>query len=151
MGMYVSPLTAFAAFHLPPPPAHTHTQQDVLQLWDTLFADPQRFGSGKSFLFFFAVAMITLQREGMLKGDFAYCLKLLQRYPPTPLDAILGRARDLVWEFRDAPPPTELALAAAAVANAARQGAAVAGQRLSALFGKLRPASPRDPAAGSPR
>jgi len=71
---------------------------DVLRLWDSLLSD---FARPHPFLHYICVAMIIRIREVLLAGDFTDCLKILQRYPPLPLDETLQlalrlRAADLV-------------------------------------------------------
>lgn len=61
---------------------------DTVRLWDTLFADPTRF----DFLLKACCAMISLQRENLLRADFAGCLQILQKYPPTDVEEILALA-----------------------------------------------------------
>ena len=49
---------------------------DVLRLWDSFLSDPNKF----SFVTFFAIAMIILVRDQILKNDFAHNMQLLQHY-----------------------------------------------------------------------
>jgi hypothetical protein len=65
---------------------------DVLRLWDSLFADPQRF----LFLNEFCCAMIVFIRERLLAGDFSDALKMLQHYPSdTDMQAVIHLAHQL--------------------------------------------------------
>mmetsp|Transcript_13425 Transcript_13425/g.38156 ORF Transcript_13425/g.38156 Transcript_13425/m.38156 type:complete len:210 (+) Transcript_13425:1297-1926(+) len=71
---------------------------DVLRLWDALVCDLAR---PHSLLSYICVAMVILVRVALLAGDFTQCLRLLQHYPPTPVDELLRaagrlRASDLV-------------------------------------------------------
>ncbi|KAF1748512.1 hypothetical protein GCK72_024979 [Caenorhabditis remanei] len=73
---------------------------DVITLWDALFSDPQRF----ALLPYVCLAMMELQREPLLKGDFPFCVRLLQNYPDSDVARIVAFAQ----EIRDgkAPKPT---------------------------------------------
>ena len=65
---------------------------DILRLWDSLFADEERF----KFLIYVATAMLVTVRERLLAGDFADNLKLLQAYPQDiSVDVILSKAIEL--------------------------------------------------------
>merc|ERR1712060_579299 len=71
---------------------------DVLRLWDALLCDLAR---PHSLLSYICVAMVILIRVSLLAGDFTECLRLLQHYPPTPVEDLLRaaarlRAADLV-------------------------------------------------------
>ncbi|CAF4370939.1 unnamed protein product, partial [Adineta steineri] len=70
-------------FHLP----------DVLRIWDSFFADQdQNF----QFLLYFCCAMVTLQRDQILNGDYSQNIKLLQHYPPdTDIHKIIEKAAEL--------------------------------------------------------
>ncbi|CAF1416726.1 unnamed protein product [Adineta steineri] len=70
-------------FHLP----------DVLRIWDSFFADQdQNF----QFLLYFCCAMVTLQRDQILTGDYSQNIKLLQHYPPdTDIHKIIEKAAEL--------------------------------------------------------
>jgi len=58
---------------------------DILRLWDSLFADMERF----QFLLFVAVAVLMRMRDQLIKTDFAPCLVLLQDLQiPDVLDVI---------------------------------------------------------------
>jgi TBC1 domain family member 13 len=46
---------------------------NVIRLWDTLFADADRF----NFLNFVCVAVVELKRAEALDGDFAECMENL--------------------------------------------------------------------------
>lgn len=61
---------------------------DVERIWDSLFADPQRFNS----LIYICCAMILLVRDNILSGDFASNVKLLQNFPPMDVSLILNKA-----------------------------------------------------------
>ncbi|XP_028162178.1 TBC1 domain family member 13 [Ostrinia nubilalis] len=64
---------------------------DVERIWDTLFADNNRF----SFLIYICCAMILLVRDNLLNGDFASNVKLLQNFPPMDVSLILNKAVDI--------------------------------------------------------
>lgn len=66
---------------------------DVLRLWDSFFADPERF----EFMLYVCCAMILEVRDILLEGDFANNLKLLQNYSSTGVDVgvLLERAKEL--------------------------------------------------------
>jgi hypothetical protein len=61
---------------------------DVLRLWDSLLADPHRFG----FLFYVCLAVIRTVRAPILSGDFAIALSALQRPPLDDLNGLLVEA-----------------------------------------------------------
>ena len=63
-----------------------------MRLWDTLLADP---AGRMDCLLRLCVAMLLHVREELLRGDFAVCMKLLQRYPPVDVAVILARADGL--------------------------------------------------------
>jgi len=46
---------------------------NCVRLWDTLFADAERF----EFLYFVCVAIVQMVREEILEGDFAACMENL--------------------------------------------------------------------------
>jgi hypothetical protein len=73
---------------------------DVLRLWDTLFSDSNRF----ELLRYCCCAMLMLQRETMLKSDFAESLKLMQSYPPTDIEHIIAYAIELATDTEFEPP-----------------------------------------------
>jgi len=50
---------------------------DVIRLWDSLFADPDRF----DFLIQVCCAMLILMREQLLDSDFSWTMKYLQNFP----------------------------------------------------------------------
>jgi len=56
---------------------------DVLRLWDSFFADPNRF----QFFLYFCCAMLMFIRDKLLNSTFAESLKLLQKYP-TDVDVL---------------------------------------------------------------
>ncbi|XP_045785014.1 TBC1 domain family member 13 [Maniola jurtina] len=64
---------------------------DVERIWDSLFADPQRF----NFLIYICCAMILLVRKNLLSGDFASNVKLLQNFPPMDVSLILNKAVEI--------------------------------------------------------
>ncbi|CAH2035349.1 unnamed protein product, partial [Iphiclides podalirius] len=64
---------------------------DVERIWDTLFADSQRF----DFLIYICCAMILLVRGNLLHGDFASNVKLLQSFPPMDVSLILNKAVEI--------------------------------------------------------
>uniref|UniRef100_A0A1B6LT36 TBC1 domain family member 13 n=1 Tax=Graphocephala atropunctata TaxID=36148 RepID=A0A1B6LT36_9HEMI len=64
---------------------------DVLRIWDSLFADPQRF----SFLIHICCAMIVILRDQLLAGDFPANVKLLQNFPLTDIQIVLSKAAEL--------------------------------------------------------
>ncbi|KAF2346521.1 Rab-GTPase-TBC domain [Trinorchestia longiramus] len=64
---------------------------DVIRMWDSLLASPDRHRC----LVLLATAMITLQRDKLLVGDFAANVKLLQNYPPCDVGAIICKAVEL--------------------------------------------------------
>ena len=47
---------------------------NCIRLWDSLFADRQRF----DFIYFVGVAIVQSVREVILDGDFANCMESLQ-------------------------------------------------------------------------
>ncbi|XP_038216913.1 TBC1 domain family member 13 [Zerene cesonia] len=61
---------------------------DVERIWDSLFADTNRF----DFLINICCAMILLVRDNLLSGDFASNVKLLQNFPPMDVSLILNKA-----------------------------------------------------------
>ncbi|XP_065218304.1 TBC1 domain family member 13 [Planococcus citri] len=64
---------------------------DVLRIWDSLFADQDRF----SFLIYICSAMIVLIKNQLLDGDFSSNVKLLQNYPSTDIQIVLSKAVEL--------------------------------------------------------
>ncbi|XP_074067097.1 TBC1 domain family member 13 isoform X1 [Macrotis lagotis] len=64
---------------------------DVIRIWDTLFADDNRF----DFLLLVCCAMLVLIREQLLAGDFTLNMRLLQDYPITDVHHILQKAKEL--------------------------------------------------------
>lgn len=96
---------------------------DVLRLWDSLFADPDRF----AYFHYFCCAMVLRVRNDILTGDFADTVKLLQNYPPTDINSLLSLAtslRDGSWikppdpEIRPDPEEEERERRRAAIARA---------------------------------
>ncbi|CAE8581026.1 unnamed protein product [Polarella glacialis] len=102
---------------------------DVLRLWDALLSDRAR---PHPLLRYMCVAMVICVREVLLAGDFTDCMRLLQHYPPVPVDDILQvafrlRALDLTQvgfsssDLEAAAGGAEVAAAAAvAAANSAK-------------------------------
>nr|XP_002723942.3 TBC1 domain family member 13 isoform X7 [Oryctolagus cuniculus] len=64
---------------------------DVIRIWDTLFADDNRF----DFLLLVCCAMLILIREQLLEGDFTVNMRLLQDYPINDICQILQKAKEL--------------------------------------------------------
>lgn len=64
---------------------------DVIRIWDSLFADDNRF----DFLLLVCCAMLILIREQLLEGDFTTNMRLLQDYPITDVCQILQKAKEL--------------------------------------------------------
>ncbi len=64
---------------------------DVLRLWDSFFADEDRF----SFHLTFCCAMLVNVRDTVLAGEFSDILHVLQEYPETDLRRLLAIAHDL--------------------------------------------------------
>ncbi|GLV45617.1 GTPase activating protein SECIS-dependent read-through [Carabus blaptoides fortunei] len=61
---------------------------DVLRIWDSLFADENRF----TFLIDICCAMIILLRLQLLTSDFPSNVKLLQNFPPMDIQIVLSKA-----------------------------------------------------------
>ncbi|KAK9835253.1 hypothetical protein WJX84_005521 [Apatococcus fuscideae] len=65
---------------------------DAVRLWDTLLSDP----AGRTeCLLQLCIAMLMNIRNELLEGDFSQNLKMLQRYPPVDVNAILYKAQQL--------------------------------------------------------
>ncbi|CAH2316306.1 TBC1 domain family member 13 [Pelobates cultripes] len=66
---------------------------DVIRIWDSLFADEERF----DFLLNVSCAMLILIRDQLLAGDFTVNMRLLQDYPLSDGDVlpILKKAKEL--------------------------------------------------------
>ncbi|KAL5290730.1 TBC1D13 family protein [Megaselia abdita] len=64
---------------------------DVVRIWDTVFADDNRF----DFLIDVCCSMIVSLEDQILNNDFASNVKLLQNYPPTDINLILSKAVEL--------------------------------------------------------
>ncbi|KAL0134443.1 hypothetical protein PUN28_001315 [Cardiocondyla obscurior] len=64
---------------------------DVMRIWDSLFADENRF----NFLIHICCAMILLLRDQLLAGDFAANVKLLQNFPSMDIQIVLSKAAAL--------------------------------------------------------
>jgi len=62
---------------------------DVLRLWDSLLSDLAR---PHPLLCYLCVAMVIGIREVLLAGDFTDCMRMLQHYPPVPVDELLQGA-----------------------------------------------------------
>lgn len=77
---------------------------DVLRLWDTLFSDTNRF----ELLKYCCCSMLMLQREYILRGDFAENLKLMQSYPPSDIEEIISYAIELATDTEFEPPFSDL-------------------------------------------
>lgn len=67
---------------------------DTIRLWDSMFASTHK----ENFLRYVCVTMVMYVRDDLLMGDFSSNLRLLQRYPPTNVDAILESSRSL-WMY----------------------------------------------------
>nr|XP_045616436.1 TBC1 domain family member 13-like [Procambarus clarkii] len=65
---------------------------DVIRVWDSLFADANRF----TYLIQVCTAMMVLQRDVMMQNDFASNMKILQNYPPVDVQVLLNKATELV-------------------------------------------------------
>jgi len=63
----------------------------ILRLWDTIFSYSDRC----EILLYICCAMIVEIKEEILVGDFAENLKILQRYPPTDMNKLIGRAHEI--------------------------------------------------------
>ncbi|XP_052503645.1 TBC1 domain family member 13 isoform X3 [Budorcas taxicolor] len=64
---------------------------DVIRIWDSLFADSNRF----DFLLLVCCAMLILIREQLLEGDFTVNMRHLQDYPITDVCQVLQKAKEL--------------------------------------------------------
>lgn len=66
---------------------------DVIRLWDSLFADPNRF----DFLLYICCAMLILVRDQILATDFAKTMKLIQNFPHDEIDmaTIIRKAAEI--------------------------------------------------------
>lgn len=66
---------------------------DVLRIWDSLFADEERF----DFLISMCCAMLILVRDELISGDFPHSMKLVQNYQKTKIDlqTILSKAVEI--------------------------------------------------------
>jgi len=69
---------------------------DVVRIWDSLFADGDRF----NFLLYVCCSMILVLRDQLLGGDFSNNVKLLQNFPPMDLRIVLSKAIDLQSKTR---------------------------------------------------
>lgn len=62
---------------------------DALRLWDSLLSDP----AGRTdCLLRLCAGMLLHVRAELMRGDFATCMKMLQRFPPVDVQVILERA-----------------------------------------------------------
>jgi len=52
---------------------------NVIRLWDTLFADIERF----KFMNYVCVAMVLIRRPVLIQSDFSECMEALQRQTPS--------------------------------------------------------------------
>lgn len=73
---------------------------DVLRIWDSLFADPQRF----TFLIYICYAMLSKLRDKLMMGDFPSNIKLLQNFPDVDVSELISQAlsiqqEDLTFSF----------------------------------------------------
>jgi len=70
---------------------------NVIRLWDTLLADPDRF----NFLNFVCVATVRNKRKVVLTGDFTDCMENLQRATDTITDVrtLLNEANHLCIKY----------------------------------------------------
>ncbi|KAH7984209.1 hypothetical protein HPB52_018115 [Rhipicephalus sanguineus] len=73
---------------------------DVLRIWDSLFADPQRF----TFLIYLCYAMLSKLRDKLMMGDFPSNIKLLQNFPDMDVSELISQAlsaqqEDLMLSF----------------------------------------------------
>ncbi|PSN44544.1 hypothetical protein C0J52_18385 [Blattella germanica] len=64
---------------------------DVLRIWDSLFADGNRF----EFLIHICCSMIILLRDQLIVGDFPNNVKLLQNFPSMDIQVVLTKAAEL--------------------------------------------------------
>ncbi|CAB3399689.1 unnamed protein product [Caenorhabditis bovis] len=64
---------------------------DVITLWDALFADSKRF----TLLPYVCLAMMELQRNELLNGDFSLCVRTLQNYPVIDIANLVAFAQDI--------------------------------------------------------
>jgi len=64
---------------------------DVIAMWDFLFADKDLF----DLLLHVCCAMIVLQRDTILDGDFSTVIKVLQNYPSSDIQSIHQKAEEL--------------------------------------------------------
>ncbi|XP_043483431.1 TBC1 domain family member 13 isoform X2 [Leptopilina heterotoma] len=71
---------------------------DVMRIWDSLFADEQRF----DFLIHICCAMIILLRDQLLVSDFAANVKLLQNFPSMDIQIVFCKAAALAGISLDA-------------------------------------------------
>eukprot|EP00934_Nitzschia_sp_Nitz4_P008806 Nitzschia sp. Nitz4//scaffold37_size175936//23829//26241//NITZ4_002027-RA/size175936-augustus-gene-0.4-mRNA-1//1//CDS//3329549731//8796//frame0 len=67
---------------------------DTIRLWDSLFSSTHK----ENFLRYVCGTMVMMVRDELLLGDFASCLRLLQRYPPSNVESILESSRSL-WIY----------------------------------------------------
>uniref|UniRef100_A0A1I7X4C9 Rab-GAP TBC domain-containing protein n=1 Tax=Heterorhabditis bacteriophora TaxID=37862 RepID=A0A1I7X4C9_HETBA len=89
---------------------------DVINLWDSFFADPMRF----SLLPYVCLAMLERRREELLEGDFADCLRLLQNYSETDIVQLVLLAQD-IRDGRACRPNEDIPAKQGSIAKTARQ------------------------------
>jgi len=69
--------------------------QEILRIWDSFFADKNRF----EYMLYFCCAMILCAKDLILGESFAENLKLLQKYPVSiSINTLLSRASELLKE-----------------------------------------------------
>eukprot|EP00741_Cyanophora_paradoxa_P014477 tig00020801_g13962.t1 len=109
---------------------------DVLRIWDSVLADRSRF----KFLLYVCCGMLICVRDRLLGGDFAVCVKTLQRYPADTDVAVILKVACAVRDRLEG-----------------RKGEAVLGGGpvppnilQLPLFGGTPPASPAKPAVAEP-
>ncbi|VDM97351.1 unnamed protein product [Thelazia callipaeda] len=64
---------------------------DVMNIWDSLFASPDRL----QFLHWICLAMMEKIRDQLLEGDFTACLKMLQNYRETDVGELIAVAHQM--------------------------------------------------------
>ncbi len=129
------------------PPYIQFDMPDTIRLWDALFADSKRF----DFLIVVCVAIITTQRDHLLKCDFATAIQLLQRPYSLGIERLLGQATQAYRESDrgglDLPDGVErgnnskreiAGIHAEEVEKALKKVAAASQETASRLLGKLR-------------
>ncbi|EDR29765.1 hypothetical protein, conserved [Entamoeba dispar SAW760] len=77
--------------------------ESVLLVWDCILVDPTG-----DFICCLCVSMLVEIKRQLLNGDFSYCLKTLQKYPPSAnVHNIIKRARSFYTERASFPPLVE--------------------------------------------